>query len=171
MGCKHAIPPMLARGGGAIVNTASIDGLVARGVRTAYGAAKAGVMLATKNVAAQYGPRGIRCNAVAPGLVLTPAVDRVTPEQIEVASRSYPMPRLCVPEDLANAVVFLASAEAAFVNGTTLMVDGGATAFMPSAGVTAIRRAGGARTGWCRRQPANGRALPLQLVTGGHAGT
>ncbi len=142
MGCKHAIPPMLARGGGAIVNTASIDGLVARGVRTAYGAAKAGVMLATKNVAAQYGPRGIRCNAVAPGLVLTPAVDRVPPEQIQVASRSYPMPRLCAPEDLANAVVFLASEEAAFVNGATLMVDGGATAYMPSAGVTAITRAG-----------------------------
>jgi NADP-dependent 3-hydroxy acid dehydrogenase YdfG len=55
MGCKHAIPPMLARGGGAIVNTASIDGLVARGVCAAYGAAKAGLMLATKNVAAQYG--------------------------------------------------------------------------------------------------------------------
>ena len=134
LGCKHAIPHMLARGGGAIVNTASIDGLVARGVRTAYGAAKAGVMLATKNVAAQYGPRGIRCNAVAPGMVLTPAVDRLgTPEQIEVAARSYPMPRLCAPEDVANAVVFLASNEAAFVNGTTLMVDGGATVYRPSA--------------------------------------
>ena len=88
------------------------------------------------------GPRGIRCNAVAPGLVLTPAVDHVAPEQIQVESRIYPMPRLCAPEDLANAVVFLASEEAAFVNGTTLMVDGGATAYMPSAEVTAITRAG-----------------------------
>src|SRR6266545_7650999 len=75
MGCKHAIPHMLARGGGgSIVNTASIEGFVGRGVRAAYGASKAGVVLLTKAVAAQYGARGIRCNAVAPGLVLTPAV-------------------------------------------------------------------------------------------------
>ena len=74
MACKHAIPHMLARGGGAIVNTASIEAFVGRGVRAVYGASKAGVVLLTKAVAAQYGARGIRCNAVAPGLVLTPAV-------------------------------------------------------------------------------------------------
>lgn len=135
MGCKHAIPHMLARGGGSIVNTASVDGFVGRGVRGAYGASKAGVVLVTKSVASQYGSRGIRCNAVAPGLVLTPAVERhATREQIEVSSTSYPMPRLCTPEDVANAVLFLASDEAGFVNGTTLMVDGGATVYMPSAG-------------------------------------
>jgi NAD(P)-dependent dehydrogenase (short-subunit alcohol dehydrogenase family) len=72
MGCKHAIPHMLARGGGSIVNTASVDGFVGRGVRAAYGASKAGVVLLTKSVASQYGARGIRCNAVAPGLTLTP---------------------------------------------------------------------------------------------------
>jgi NAD(P)-dependent dehydrogenase (short-subunit alcohol dehydrogenase family) len=132
MGCKHAIPHMLARGGGSIVNTASIEGFVGRGVRAAYGAAKAGVVLLTKSVASQYGSRGIRCNAVAPGLVLTPAVEQMTPEQIEAAKLIYPMPRLCAPEDVANAVLFLASDEAAFVNGTTLMVEGGATVYMPS---------------------------------------
>jgi Dehydrogenases with different specificities (related to short-chain alcohol dehydrogenases) len=66
MGCKHAIPHMLERGGGSIVNTASIDAFVGRGVRAAYGASKAGVVLLTKSVASQYGTRGIRCNAVAP---------------------------------------------------------------------------------------------------------
>ena len=137
MGCKHAIPHMLARGGGSIVNTASIDGLMGRGVRAAYGASKAGVVLLTKSVASQYGSRGIRCNAVAPGLVLTPAVANVAPEKLELASRSYPMPRLCEPEDVANAVVFLASDEAAFVNGATLMVDGGASMYMPSSQVAA----------------------------------
>src|SRR3954467_15559007 len=71
MGCKHAIPHMLARGGGSIVNTASIDGFVGRGVRAAYRASKPGVVLLTKSVASQYGTRGIRCNAVAPGLALT----------------------------------------------------------------------------------------------------
>lgn len=132
MGCKHAIPHMLERGGGSIVNTASIEAFVGRGVRAGYGASKAGVVLLAKAVAAQYGARGIRCNAIAPGLVLTPAVAGLTPEQLEASSKLYPMPRLCTPEDVANAVLFLASDEAAFVNGATLMVEGGATVYMPS---------------------------------------
>jgi NAD(P)-dependent dehydrogenase (short-subunit alcohol dehydrogenase family) len=133
MGCKHAIPHMLARGGGSIVNTASVDGFVGRGVRAAYGASKAGVVLLTKSVASQYGKRGIRCNAVAPGLTLTPgAVGNATPEYVDAALVLYPMPRLCAPEDVANAVLFLASDEAAYINATTLMVDGGATVYMPS---------------------------------------
>jgi NAD(P)-dependent dehydrogenase (short-subunit alcohol dehydrogenase family) len=133
MGCKHAIPQMLARGGGSIVNTASVDGFVGRGVRAAYGASKAGVVLLTKAVAAQYGARGIRCNAVAPGLTLTPgAVGNSTPEYIEAAQALYPMPRLCEPRDVAKAVLFLASDDAAYLNATTLMVDGGATVYMPS---------------------------------------
>jgi NAD(P)-dependent dehydrogenase (short-subunit alcohol dehydrogenase family) len=132
MGCKHAIPHMLTRGGGAIVNTASIEAFVGRGVRPVYGAAKAGVVLLTKAVAAQYGARGIRCNAVAPGLVLTPATKDMTPEQKEASYKIYPMPRLCEPNDVANAVLFLTSNESSFVNGTTLMVEGGATIFMPS---------------------------------------
>jgi NAD(P)-dependent dehydrogenase (short-subunit alcohol dehydrogenase family) len=135
MGCKHAIPHMLARGGGSIVNTASIEGFVGRGVRAAYGASKAGVVLLAKAVAAQYGSRGIRCNAVAPGLVLTPALQNHydTPEQIEASLVRYPMPRLCRPEDVASAVLFLASDEAAYINAATLMVDGGATVYMPTA--------------------------------------
>jgi NAD(P)-dependent dehydrogenase (short-subunit alcohol dehydrogenase family) len=135
MGCKHAIPHMLAHGGGSIVNTASIEGFMGRGVRAAYGACKAGVVLLTKAVAAQYGPRGIRCNAVAPGLVLTPALQHhyATQEQIDASLARYPMPRLCAPEDVANAVLFLASDEAAYINATTLMVDGGATVYMPTA--------------------------------------
>ncbi len=138
MGCKHAIPRMLTRGGGSIVNTASIEAFVGRGVRAAYGASKAGVVLLTKAVASQYGARGIRCNAVAPGLVLTPALQHhyMTPERIEASQVLYPMPRLCAPEDVANTVVFLASDEAAYINATTLMVDGGATVYMPSTQVT-----------------------------------
>jgi NAD(P)-dependent dehydrogenase (short-subunit alcohol dehydrogenase family) len=134
LGCKHAIPHMLARGGGSIVNTASIDGFVGRGVRAAYGASKAGVVLLTKSVASQYGTRGIRCNAVAPGLTLTAgAVNNASKEYIEASLRNYPMPRLCAPEDVAKAVLFLASDDAAYVNAATLMVDGGATVYMSSA--------------------------------------
>jgi NAD(P)-dependent dehydrogenase (short-subunit alcohol dehydrogenase family) len=134
LGCKHAIPTMLARGGGSIVNTASIDGFVGRGVRAAYGASKAGVVLLTKSVASQYGTRGIRCNAVAPGLTLTPgAIDNATPEYVELSLRNYPMPRLCTSEDVAKAVVFLASDDASYINAETLMVDGGATVYMANA--------------------------------------
>ena len=134
LGCKHAIPAMLERGGGSIVNTASIDGFVGRGVRAAYGACKAGVVLLTKSVASQYGTRGIRCNAVAPGLTLTPgAVDNANPEYLELSRRNYPMPRLCAPEDVAKAVVFLASDDASYINAETLMVDGGATVYMATA--------------------------------------
>jgi NAD(P)-dependent dehydrogenase (short-subunit alcohol dehydrogenase family) len=134
LGCKHTIPHMLARGGGSIVNTASIEGFVGRGVRAAYGAAKAGVVLLTKAVAAQYGARGIRCNAVAPGMVLTPAVERHrTPDMLERSQALYPMPRLCEPDDVAKTVLFLASDDAAYINATTVMVDGGATVYLPSA--------------------------------------
>lgn len=133
LGCKHAIPRLLERGGGSIVNTASIDGFVGRGVRAAYGASKAGVVLLTKAVAAQYGKRGIRCNAVAPGLTLTPgAVGNATSEYVEAALEDYAMPRLCAPEDVAKAVVYLASDDASYVNAATLMVDGGASVYMPN---------------------------------------
>src|SRR5438128_1024462 len=143
MGCKHAIPYMLARGGGSIVNTASVDGFVGRGMRAAYGASKAGVVLLTKSVASQYGTRGIRCNAVAPGLTLTPgAVDNATPEYIEASLALYPMPRLCTPDDVANAVVFLASDQAAYINAATLMVDGGATVYMASTKFTGRGKGG-----------------------------
>lgn len=136
MGCKHAIPYMLERGGGAIVNTASIEAFMGRGVRIVYGASKAGVVQLTRGVAAQYGARGIRCNAVAPGLVLTPAVEGLTQEQMEASNKLYPMPGLCQPGDIAKAVLFLASDEASYVNGATLMVEGGASVFMPSTSFT-----------------------------------
>ena len=111
---------------------ASIEGFRARGVRAVYGATKAAIVQFTKSVAVQYGPHGIRCNAVAPGLTLTPAVAGMTPAQMEVSQRLYPRPRLCRPEDVADAVLFLASDEAGYVNGTTLMVEGGASIYIPS---------------------------------------
>jgi len=135
LGCKHAIPRMLARGGGSIVNTSSASGLVGDVVRAAYGASKAGVQSLTQYVATQYGKRGIRCNAIAPGVIETPALRaNVAPEVVAIYERSHLTPRLGRAEDIASAVVFLASDEAAFVTGQILCVDGGLLAHHPAYG-------------------------------------
>jgi NAD(P)-dependent dehydrogenase (short-subunit alcohol dehydrogenase family) len=124
--CKHALPHMLARHKGVIVNTSSAAGLVGDLARTAYGASKAGLESLTRYVATQYGKRGIRCNAIAPGVIQTPALTaNVPPEQIALYERHHLTPRLGTPEDIAAAVAFLASDDAAFITGQTLSVDGG----------------------------------------------
>jgi NAD(P)-dependent dehydrogenase (short-subunit alcohol dehydrogenase family) len=133
LGCKHAIPRLLARGGGAIVNTSSASGSTGDLVRTAYGVSKAGVDGLTRYVATQYGKRGIRCNAIAPGVIETPALrQNVPPEQVALFERHHLTPRLGTPEDVANAVVFLASDDAAFITGQIISVDGGLLAHHPT---------------------------------------
>jgi len=133
LGCKHAIPRMLERGGGSIINTSSASGRVGDLSRAAYGASKAGLESLTRYVATQYGKRGIRCNAIAPGVVATPALSANVPaEQIAVYERSHLTPRLGLPEDIAAAVVFLASDDSAFITGQTLCVDGGLLCHHPT---------------------------------------
>jgi NAD(P)-dependent dehydrogenase (short-subunit alcohol dehydrogenase family) len=133
LGCKHAIPEMLKRGRGAIVNTSSASGLTGDLVRTAYGVSKAGVDGLTRYVATQYGKRGIRCNAIAPGVIETPALRQNVPaEQIALFERHHLTPRLGTPEDIAAAVVFLASDDAAFITGQVISVDGGLLAHHPT---------------------------------------
>jgi len=135
LGCKHAIPRLLERGGGAIVNTSSAAGKVGDLTRSAYGASKAALESLTRHVATQYGKRGIRCNAIAPGVIATPALAaNVPPAQIALYERSHLTPRLGRPEDVAAAVVFLASDDGAFVTGQTLRVDGGLLAHHPTIG-------------------------------------
>jgi NAD(P)-dependent dehydrogenase (short-subunit alcohol dehydrogenase family) len=144
LGCKHAIPRMLARGGGSIVNTSSAAALVGDPVRTAYGASKAALDSLTRYVATQYGKRGIRCNSIAPGVIATPALAaNVPPEMIAVYERSHLTPRLGLPEDIAAAVVFLASDDAAFITGQTLSVDGGLLAHHPAYGEFLLRASAG----------------------------
>jgi len=126
LGCRHAIPVMRESGGGAIVNTASVHSLVGFRDYAAYDAAKGGVIGITRSVAVDYGPE-IRSNAVLPGAILTKAWDGLD----EAVQRPYidrpPMKRLGLPEDIASAVVFLASEEASFITGASLVVDGGLT--------------------------------------------
>jgi NAD(P)-dependent dehydrogenase (short-subunit alcohol dehydrogenase family) len=135
LGCKHAIPRMLERGGGSIVNTSSAAALAGDLVRTAYGISKAGVDSLTRYVATQYGKRGIRCNSIAPGVIATPALAANVPKELlAVYERSHLTPRLGRPEDIAALVVFLASDESAFLTGQTLCADGGLLAHHPAVG-------------------------------------
>ena len=139
LGCKHAIPHMLERGGGVIINTSSASGLTGDASRAAYGASKAGLQSLTQSVATQYGKQGIRCNAIAPGVIATPALEANVPRaQVEVYEGNTLTPRLGRPEDIAAAVVFLASEAAAFITGQILSVDGGLLAHHPA--VAEIRK-------------------------------
>jgi NAD(P)-dependent dehydrogenase (short-subunit alcohol dehydrogenase family) len=132
LGCKHALPHMIARGGGAIVNTSSLAGFSATMDLPAYGAAKAGIHQLTREVAATYGRDNIRCNVVVPGLVLTPrGLATLTPEQVELFAAETPLTRLPTAQDLANVVLFLASDLAAMVTGQTITVDGGLMIKLP----------------------------------------
>jgi NAD(P)-dependent dehydrogenase (short-subunit alcohol dehydrogenase family) len=125
---KHAIPHMLAQGAGVIVNTASTAGLDGDGVRPVYGTSKAGVIGFTRNVATQYGKRGIRCVAICPGLILSPTAQAVPEPLLHNMLRHHLTQRLGRPEDIANIVVFLASDRAGFITGAIIPVDGGLTA-------------------------------------------
>jgi NAD(P)-dependent dehydrogenase (short-subunit alcohol dehydrogenase family) len=133
-GTAVAVRRMLANGGGAIVNVASIQGTAAFPAYYVYGVAKAGVAQIARNVCVDYGHRGIRCNTVLPGTVATPMTDSVLPEGVErdealrIEGQLAPMGRVAQPEELAAAIAFLVSDEASYVNGTGLTVDGGAMA-------------------------------------------
>lgn len=139
LGCKHAIPAMLKRGGGSIINTSSTYGLAAFISLPAYSASKAAINSLTQHVATVYGKQGIRCNAVAPALVLTPLTHTFIPAPlIDINVDGATTPFLGGPMDVAQAVAFLASDDARFINGHILPVDGGTLATQPT--VPAARR-------------------------------
>ena len=121
---------MLRGGGGAIVNTASVNGLVGNPSQPAYVASKHGVVGLTRTAALRYAKEGVRVNAVCPGVVETPMVEAVTkiPQYREAMEKMTPMGRMAQPEEIASAVLWLCSDGASFVTGHPLVVDGGATA-------------------------------------------
>jgi 2-keto-3-deoxy-L-fuconate dehydrogenase len=127
--CKHAIPVMTARGGGSIVNIASVAGLVGLRNRAAYCASKGAVISLTRALAVDHVADGIRVNAVAPGTVDSPWVRRLVEdvgESLDALRARQPMGRLGTPEEIADAVAYLAAAE--FVTGSVIVIDGGLTA-------------------------------------------
>lgn len=128
---KSEIRAMLANGGGVIVNCSSVAGLVGFAGSAAYVASKHGVIGLTRTAALEYAPMGIRVNAVCPGVIDTPMVQRVThddPEQARQIVALEPIGRMGTPEEIAEAVVWLCSDAATFVVGHPLVVDGGLVA-------------------------------------------
>jgi NAD(P)-dependent dehydrogenase (short-subunit alcohol dehydrogenase family) len=126
LGMKACMPAFRRAGGGAVVNTSSLYALVSSGRgSTAYGTAKAGVLMLSKGAAVEYAKQNIRVNCVIPGVVDTPRNRSLSPEWSNDLLRHTPMGRMARPEEISNAVVFLASDAASFITGTSLVVDGG----------------------------------------------
>ncbi len=125
---KFAIPEMMKNGGGSIINCASILGHVGHPSVSAYAAAKGGVVNMTRSAAVTYASKGIRVNAVCPGYIDTPMTSNLSEEMRQYLITKHPIGRLGTPEEIATAVLFLASDESSFVTGANLLVDGGYTA-------------------------------------------
>ncbi|MFE6738643.1 SDR family NAD(P)-dependent oxidoreductase [Streptomyces tubercidicus] len=134
LGTREALPIMLAQARGAIVNTASVAGMVGLKDRAAYCASKGAVISFTRQVAVQYAGTGVRCNCVCPGTVDSPWVGRLLDAAHDPAEartnlvNRQPMGRLGEPGEIAGAALYLASDEAAFITGTALVIDGGLAA-------------------------------------------
>lgn len=129
---KHAIRAMLKNGGGAIVNTSSMSGLIGMPGQGIYAASKGAVAALTRQMAIDYAPLKIRVNAVAPGYIQTPMLEAIRPGDAQslyrVMEQKTPIGRMGRPEDIAQAVLYLASDASSFVTGAVLVVDGGYTA-------------------------------------------
>lgn len=131
LGCKYAIPHMIRGGGGSIINTASNSGTAGDLARIAYGASKGGIITLTKYVATQHGRQNIRCNSVAPGVVLTEALDATVPGLKEIIKRHILTPEFGTRDDIAALVAFLASDESRYITGENISISGGGLSHQP----------------------------------------
>ena len=132
--CKRAIAEMIAQEPigevrGRVINISSQHGMVGSPGHVAYSASKGGVVNLTRQLAVDYARRGILVNAVAPGKIMTGSPEQADPERTAYAEARTPFPRLGRPDDVAGAVVFLASDDALYISGTNLLVDGGWMAY------------------------------------------
>jgi len=133
-GCRYAIPYMLAAGGGSLINTTSVNGIVAEPFLAIYATSKGAIVMLTKGIALDYAKQGIRCNAIAPGWVDTP-INHAHAELLGGLREVYatidsfqPIGRPGEPREIANVALFLASDESSFVTGSVVVADGGMTA-------------------------------------------
>jgi NAD(P)-dependent dehydrogenase (short-subunit alcohol dehydrogenase family) len=129
--CKHAIGAMLASGGGSVINIASVEAIEGFEGGSAYNASKGGVVLLTRNLAIDYGRRGIRANAICPGFIRTPLADAVfgdaLHEPLERVVEATQLGRMGEPHEIAAAALFLATDDSSYMTGQSLVVDGGYT--------------------------------------------
>jgi len=136
LGAKHCIPEMIKAGGGSIVFTSTVNSLITNPGFGIYSSSKAGLNGLTRSLAMEYGRSGIRCNAIAPGLIVGARQQEAMkqdPLEDQMNTDLYPVGRYGRPEDIANVALFLASDEAAFVTGIVLVADGGLTLQSPEA--------------------------------------
>ncbi|MFJ7726473.1 3-oxoacyl-ACP reductase FabG [Neobacillus sp. NPDC097160] len=122
---KEVVPIMIEQGEGVILNASSVVGIHGNIGQTNYAATKAGVIGLTKSWAKEFGPKGIRVNAVAPGFIVTDMTAKVPQKILDLMEAKTPLRKLGKPEDIASAYLYLASDDASFINGTILSVDGG----------------------------------------------
>lgn len=128
-GCKYQLQAMENNGSGVIVNMASIHGIAAAPLSSAYTTTKHGVVGLTRNIGAEYGEKNIRCNAVGPGYIDTPLLEKnLTPEMLEILIRKHPIGRLGKAEEVAQLVLFLSTDDSSFITGAYYLIDGGYTA-------------------------------------------
>lgn len=130
LGAKYAVPEMAKHGGGSIVNTASVHGLLMARGKLVYEAAKTAVIGMTRQMACDFGPMGIRVNCVCPGHIVTERIQanwRENPSGLKFFDQHYPVRRTGTPEDIAGGVAYLCSDDASFVTGHALVIDGGMT--------------------------------------------
>jgi NAD(P)-dependent dehydrogenase (short-subunit alcohol dehydrogenase family) len=135
LGAKHCIPEMIKAGGGSLVFTSTVNSLITNPGFGVYSTSKAGLNGLTRSIAMEYGREGIRCNAIAPGLIVgaRQQASMNDPLEEQMNRDCYPVGRYGRPEDIANVALFLASDEAAFVTGIVLVADGGLTLQSPEA--------------------------------------
>ena len=136
LGAKYCIPEMIKAGGGALVFTSTVNSLITNPGFGIYSTAKAGVNALARSIAMEYGREGIRCNCIAPGLIVgarQQAAMAEDPLEDQMNTDCYPVGRYGRPEDIANVALFLASDQDAFVTGITLVADGGLTFQSPEA--------------------------------------
>lgn len=127
-GIKYSVREMRKSGGGSIINTASVAGLVGFTDLAAYSASKGGVVELTRSAALEYARDGIRVNAIAPGVIATPMVERTAredPKMMEAVVKAHPIGRMGEPGEIASTALFLATSDSSFVTGTVIVVDGG----------------------------------------------
>jgi NAD(P)-dependent dehydrogenase (short-subunit alcohol dehydrogenase family) len=133
LGCKYAVPHMIRNGAGSIINMTSDSAVLTDYTHVAYGAAKAGVISLTRSVAINHGRQGVRCNAIAPGLIVTANVRKWAPHLVEIIGRHIMVKEHGEPKDIAALAAFLAADESRFITGQIISCDGGLIAHQPQA--------------------------------------